>query len=357
MVARFGAASGFPVIAAARNPAITADWLARSLPARSAVRWAWPEELEAKAEIREYAMPHPTDLPHDLAVDGANVVVTGMFSGQLYVLNPASGEVRTEPTPQPNPRAIERDASGNLWVVLGGPQLVARRAPSGEWRIYDTGYYAHSVALAPDGGVWVNGHFTHNPELLSRIDPVSAARRDFTVPAHPSFTSTTVPYEIRVAADGVVWMSELQGNRLVRFDPKTEQFKAWSMPTAASGPRRLDVDPTGVVWIPEYGANRLARFDPKAEKFDEYELPLKDTAPYIARWDARRGVVWLATGMADALFRFDPRTNRFRYYRLPTPDALVRHLTIDPANGDIWLAPGSSPGTTPARVLRLRPLD
>jgi streptogramin lyase len=61
--------------------------------------------------------------------------------------------------------------------------------------------------------------------------------------------------------------------------------------------------------------------------------------------------------MADALFRFDPLTSRFRYYRLPTPDALVRHLTIDPATGDIWLAPGSSPGTTPARVVRLRPLD
>jgi hypothetical protein len=42
---------------------------------------------------------------------------------------------------------------------------------------------------------------------------------------------------------------------------------------------------------------------------------------------------------------------------LPTPDALVRLLTIDPANGDIWLAAGSSPGTTPARVIRLRPLD
>ena len=357
MVARFGAGSGFPVIGAGRNAAATADWLSRSMPAKTQVHWEWPAALEAKADIREYTLPNPNDLPHDIAVDGSNIVITGMFTAQLYILNPATGEVRSEPTPQPNPRAIERDPSGNLWVVLGGPQLVARRSPSGDWRIYNAGYYAHSVALAPDGGVWVNGHFTHNPELLSRIDPETAERRDFTVPAHPAFNTTTVPYEIRVGGDGVVWMSELQGNRLVRFDPKTQQFKVWPMPTAVSGPRRLDIDSNGVVWIPEYSANRLARFDPKTEKFDEYEMPLKDTAPYIARWDARRGVIWIGTGMADALFRFDPRTRQFRYYRLPTPDALVRHLTIDPSNGDLWLAPGSSPGSTPARVVRVRPLD
>jgi streptogramin lyase len=61
--------------------------------------------------------------------------------------------------------------------------------------------------------------------------------------------------------------------------------------------------------------------------------------------------------MADALFRFNPKTETFTYYRLPTPDGLVRHLTIDPENGDVWLAPGSSPGTTAARVVRVRPLD
>jgi streptogramin lyase len=368
MIARFGPRSGFPVIGPTADPSRMSEWLTRSLPDRAQITWKWQPALEGKAEIREYPLPEATDLPHDLVVDGNAVVVTGMFSAQLYRLDPTTGAVRTEPTPQPNPRAIERDTAGNLWVVLGGPQLVARRTPANEWHIYDTGYYAHSVALSPDGGVWVNGHFTHKPELISRIDPRSAQRKDYTVPAHPSLNTTTVPYEIRAAADGMIWLSELQGNRLVRFDPRMQQalpgslrsspqFKVWNLPTAASGPRRLDVDPTGVVWIPEYGANKLARFDPRTEKFEEFELPLKDTAPYIARWDARRGVVWVGSGMADAVFRFDPNTKQFRYYRLPTPDAMIRHIAFDPSNGDVWLAPGSSPGTTPARVVRLRPND
>lgn len=285
------------------------------------------------------------------------MIVTGMFTARMYVLDPATGEVITEPTPAPNPRAIEIDGNGNWWVVLGGPQLVARRTPAGEWSTFSAGFYAHSVALGADGGVWVNGHFTHEPELVRRIDPATGARAEFTIPRHPGFETTTVPYEIRAAPDGAIWMSELQGNRLVRLDPATGQSKIWTMPTTWSGPRRLDVDPDGIVWIPQYAANRLARFDPRTELFEEYELPIDATAPYIARFDRRRRVVWIGTGAADVVFRFDPETRRFLAYPLPSADQLVRHLVIDDATGDIWLAPGSSPGTVSARVVRLRPLD
>jgi virginiamycin B lyase len=357
MITNFGAHSGFPVMSAGRDAAVTAQWVAASLPPRAQVRWSWPRAAEGRADVREYPVPAPNDLPHDVAMAGREVVITGMFTNQLFILNPETGAFRTEATPRNNPRAIEIDAAGNWWVVLGGPRAVARRSPAGEWKVFDAGYYAHSVALAPDGGVWVNGHFTYKPELISRIDAESGQRVDFEVPAHPTFSTTPVPYEIRVARDGIVWMSELQGNRLVRYDPRAKAFKTWSMPTTISAPRRLDVDPSGVVWIPEYANNKLTRFDPRTEKFTQFELPVPNAAPYIARYDARRNVIWIGTGMADALFRFDPKTERFTYYRLPTPDALVRHLTLDPQNGDVWLAPGSSPGTTVSRVVRVRPLD
>lgn len=354
MISRFGPSSGFPVISDKQEAAALATWLHASLPPSEKVSWSWPRALEGRAEIREYMLPEPGDLPHDVALSGGEAIVTGMFTARMYILDPETGAVRTEPTPEPNPRAIEVDAAGNWWVVLGGPRKVARRAPGGEWKTFDAGFYAHSVALAPDGGVWVNGHFTHEPEILRRIDPVTGAARTFEVPRHPQFRNTTVPYELRAARDGTIWMSELQGNRLVRI-ATDGSVKTWDMPTTASGPRRLDVDPNGIVWIPEFGANKLARFDPKSETFTEYTLPLRDTAPYIARYDAGRNLVWIGTGAADALFAFDPRTAQFKYYRLPTPDALVRHLVIS-ANGDIWLAPGSSPGTTGARVVRVRPI-
>ena len=357
MAGSYGAQSGFPVIGAGRDPASTAQWLTSSLPRRAELKWEWKPQLERRADIREFEIPESGDLPHDLAIAGREVVITGMFTGRMYVLSPETGAFRTEATPRPNPRAVEIDGQGNWWVVLGGPKAVAKRAPDGEWQTFDAGFYAHSVALAPDGGVWLNGHFTYAPELIRRVDPASGAARDFEVPAHPEFRNTPVPYEVRVARDGAVWMSELQGNRIVRYLPASNAFKVWTMPTRVSGPRRLDIGPDGTVWIPEYGANKLASFDPKTEKFAEYDLPLKDTAPYVARWDARRNVVWIGTGMADVLFRFDPATKQFTYYRLPTAGSLVRHLAIDPSNGDVWLAPGAAPNTGSARVMRVRPID
>lgn len=355
MVGMFGPTTSFPVIGPHRNAEQTAQWLSENTPALSAVKWSWPKQLEGKAQMREYLLPEARDLPHDVAVAGKDIVVTGMFTNRMYVVDAETGNVRTEQTPQPQPRAVEVDAKGNWWVVLGGPKLVARRSATGSWQTYDAGFYAHSVALAPDNSVWVNGHFTKDPELLRRIDPSTSTHTDYTVPPHPDFPTTTVPYEIRAAANGHIWMTELQGNRLVRLDPRSGVFSTWNMPTPASGPRRFDIDTSGVLWIPEYSANKLARFDARTQKFTEYVLPIKDALPYVVRYDAKRKLLWIGTGAADALLSFDPGTEQFRYYRLPAVDQMVRHIAIDPSNGDIWLAPGSSPGTVAARIVRVRP--
>lgn len=357
MTARFGPHSAFPVIGPDRDATATGAWIAASLPPSPPGRAVLAASVTGRAEFREYPLPEPGELPHDVAIDDGRVIITGMFTGRMFVLDPASGTVTTEATPAPNPRAVEVDRDGNWWIVLGGPRLVARRSPGGEWRTWDAGFYAHSVAIGADGGIWVNGHFTHAPELIRRIDPESGAHRDFELPPHPDFATTPVPYEIRVAPDGAIWTSELHGNRMIRLDPRSGTVRAWSMPTAWSGPRRFDIDPTGVLWIPAYAANRLVRFDPATERWSEYVLPLDAAAPYIARWDGRRNVVWVGTGAADVVFRFDPVTTRFRGYALPSPDQLVRHLALDDATGDIWLAPGSSPGTVPARVVRMSPRD
>ncbi len=99
-------------------------------------------------------------------------------------------------------------------------------------------------------------------------------------------------YGLRVAPDGTVWTTQLMGGRLVRFDPSTEQFSLYDLPTPNSGPRRPDVDGRGRVWIPEYSGGKLAMFD--------------------------------------------PATGGFEVFPVPTRGALIRHLDIDEANGDVW---------------------
>lgn len=358
MLSYAGWQSAFPVISAGRDPAATADWLAR--------HWTRPptsgRRIDAEiidADVREYAYPHPADLPHDLAVDAdGRVVITGMFTHKMLVLDPSDGGYTDVPIPVPeaNPRALDLDAAGDWWVLLGGPMRVARYRPgTDEWASWSVGVYGHSIRPDAQGRTWFNGHFTKAPVRLGYVDARTGDVRFFEVPgrAPEADGAGPIPYGLRVAPDGSVWMTELHGNRLVRLDPRTGEFGIWTLPTPHSGPRRLDVGPDGTVWIPEYAAGKLARFDPATERFTEYELPIADALPYVVQLDPERGRVWIGTGAADAVLLFDPASEQFGVIPLPTRGALVRHIDVDPATGDLWAAYGASPGIPP-KIARVR---
>ena len=355
MLGYAGSRTGFPVISSYRDAPRTARWLATHVtrpvtePPRPGIQ---------EAELREYPLPAAQDLPHDVAVDAAGkIVITGMFTHRMYVLDPATGRVEGVeiPVERANPRAVEIATNGDWWIVLGGPKRLARYSPAAKsWRTYEVGVYPHSLAIGSDGRVWFNGHFTKAPELIGYVD--SSGVHTVSLPAHPSLATDPggpIPYEIRVAPDGRVWTSELQGNRLVAHDPRRRTERAYEMPESYSGPRRFDIDARGILWIPAYAANALLRLDPSTGEIRRFPIPVRDAVPYVVRVHPRTGHVWIATSASDDLFDFDPASARFITYRLAR-GALVRHLAFDPRSSDVWLAYGESPGM-PARVARLRP--
>jgi virginiamycin B lyase len=162
-----------------------------------------------------------------------------------------------------------------------------------------------------------------------------------------------IPYEIRVAPDGRIWTSELQGNRLFAYDPETRQFDVFTMPETWSGPRRFDIDRRGILWIPAYASNELVRLDPATRKFTRFPLPEPDAVPYVVRVDDDTHRIWVGTSAADVVLSYDEAVNRFTTYPLPSRGAIVRHLAIDPRTHDLWIAYGASPGRIPAKVARL----
>ena len=356
MAASFGPGTGFPIISRWAEPAKVAGWLARAFREVDP-RHAPPVTRPGGALLTEYPVPVPQDLPHDVAVDGnGKVLVTGMFTHRMYVLDPVAGSWDTTPIPVQgaNPRAVDVDARGRWWVVLGGPGKVAMYDPADEtWRVHDVGMYAHSIALDAGGKAWVNGHFTHQPEVIASVDRGGAIRR-YTVPPpdDAAAVESTIPYGLRVARDGTVWGTQLRGNHLVRLDPATGATDQWPMPVSHAGPRRPDVAPDGSVWIPLYSANALARFDPTTETFKVWDFPVAGALPYVARVHQGNGTVWIGTGHGDVAASFDPATERFTLYPLPTRGALVRHLDVDEARNQVWFAYGASPGI-PGKVLRL----
>jgi virginiamycin B lyase len=357
MLGYAGARTGFPVIAADRDPRSTAAWLARHLGRGVTQEPKLP--TPSRAEITEFLMPEPNDLPHDIAIErSGTVLVTGMFTHRLYRLDPANGRISeiAIPVANANPRAIELDSLGRPWVVLGTPNKLATMTSDSQWRSFDVGVYPHSLAIGGAGKVWFNGHFTRAPELIGSVDAATGKVVTYEVPAHPTLgrePGGPIPYEIRLGPDGRVWGSELIGNRLFAFTPSSGSFEVFPLPLPHSGPRRFDVDVQGMVWIPAYAANLILRFDPATRKFRGIPLPSRDAAPYIIRTDRRSGALWIGTAAADALLRYDPRKDQFEAYPLPSRGALIRHLAVDSRTDAVWVAYGASPGI-PARVARVK---
>jgi virginiamycin B lyase len=363
MLAMFGQGTGFPIISSWPDPIELGPWLRRHLSGDPEPQEIPPDLLpERDPDLTEYPIPVPADLPHDLMVDDeGQVLITGMFTHQVYRLDPETGSFETTsiPVPNANPRALDLDAEGRWLLLLGAPGSVARHDPgTGGWDTWELGAYPHSIHLGGDGRIWWNGHFTVDPEIIGSLDPETGQVTRYEVPAQPTADSrlgqSTIPYGLRVAPDGVVWATQLRGGHLIRLDPATGEIRQWKMPTTHAGPRRLDVGPDGMIWIPEYSAGKLARFDPETETFREWDLPAPDALPYVVRVDQSTGLVWIGTGHGDLMASFDPAAERFTIYPLPTRGALIRHIDVDEERGEIWAAYGASPGI-PSKVVRLRP--
>lgn len=308
--------------------------------------------------ITEWSLPVQQDFPHDLLRDGrGNILVTGMYSGQMYLLDPRTGKWSTEeiPVEMANPRALDVDADGNWWIMCGMPRKAARyTVAEKKWDVFDIGMYPHSTMIDRKNRVWFNGHFTNKPILMGFLDGRSGEISTVEVPPNPmpEAQGSPIPYGLRVAPNGVVWGTELAGNRLVKLDPATAVIKTYDMPTPHSGPRRLDIGTDGIIWIPEFAAGKLARFDPETEELTEYTFPTANSLPYCARVDHNSGMVWISQCGNDAIARFDPRTETITEFRLPTRIAFIRHLDIDPETGEVWGAYSHAPGIHPG-VVRL----
>ena len=116
----------------------------------------------------------------------------------------------------------------------------------------------------------------------------------------------------------------------------SQGFKEWLVPTAGSYPGQIAIDPAdGAVWISEREGNKIARFDPQTEAFVEYTIPMTDSQPWGLAIDAL-GDVWFAEMAGNQIGRFNPQTETFVEYPVPTLASEPRDVAVDPATGNIW---------------------
>src|SRR6185436_10682723 len=99
-------------------------------------------------------------------------------------------------------------------------------------------------------------------------DSVEVKIDQWMTPSNPPY-----PHDPAVAADGSIWYTGQRANVIGRFDPATQQFKEYKLPTPNSGPHGLQPDRDGNIWYTGNAAGLIGKVDPKTGKVTEYKMP------------------------------------------------------------------------------------
>ncbi|HEX9806320.1 MAG TPA: hypothetical protein VGA34_05420 [Alteraurantiacibacter sp.] len=197
--------------------------------------------------VTEYKMPDPKARdPHSLAFapDGM-LFFTLQQSNMIGRLDSKSGEITlvTSPTPRSRPYGIMVNSKGVPHVVLFGTNKIARIDPKTmeirEYPLPDPRARPRRMAYGPSDVIY---YADYPRGMLGRLDPESGNVTEWQSPGGPK----SEPYGI-VYTKGAVWYSEsgTRPNTIVRFDPKSEQFQTWAIPSGGYIVRKMDVTPDG----------------------------------------------------------------------------------------------------------------
>lgn len=235
-------------------------------------------------EMKEYALPEGA-MPHSVNLDEAgNAWYMGNRNGTIGKLDPATGEITVYPMPDPaarDPHTGVFDEDGILWFTLQQSNMIGRLDPeTGDIKLV-TAPTARSrpygIKVAADGALWVA---CNGSNCLIEVNPETMALTEHKLP----LPGTTVR-RLDIASDGMIWYGNASLGRLGRFNPDTGEAKEWPSPSGpGSHPYGLAII-DDIVWYNESGVrpDPLVRFDPKTETFQSWPIPTGNIYAGIVR--------------------------------------------------------------------------
>lgn len=224
-------------------------------------------------EVWEYTLPDKA-LPHSITPDReGNIWYTGNGNGTIGKLDPKSGRITEYKMPDPNakdPHTAEFDQKGRLFFTLQVSNMIGRLIPAtGEIKLVTLSRKnsrPYGIKVAKDGSLWVS---CNGSNCLLNVDPETLAVKEFNLPE-----GTTVR-RLDIAADGSLWYVNSALGRLGRMDPKSGQFKEWNSPSGPKSHPYAIAVVDGKVWYNEstQRPDALVMFDPSSEKFQSWPIP------------------------------------------------------------------------------------
>jgi virginiamycin B lyase len=264
-------------------------------------------------KLQEYPLKMAGSAPHGLAADKeGNIWFTANAKGYIGRLNPVSGALAEFPLPDraaKDPHTLVFDGSGRLWFTVQNGNFVGRLEPStGKItlkRLASRGSLPYGMAVNSRG---IPYFCEFGANRIGRLDPKTLAVTEYKLPKGAR------PRRLAIYHDDTIWYTDYGRGYLGHLDPASGKVREWPAPSGPdSFPYAIADTPDGALWFCETGVepNKMVRFDPKTEKFDSWIIPSgggtvrnmavnKEGDLYIACSGTNRvGVVWTGSLRAD----------------------------------------------------------
>ena len=226
-------------------------------------------------QFKEFKLKTAASGPHGLAEDRAgNIWFTANTKGYIGKLDPKTGQINEYPMPDPaarDPHTPVFDQKGQLWFTIQGANKVGRFIPaSGELTLRDS----PTPRSLPYGMVvdskGVPFYVEFGANKVASINPQTMVIREWTLP-----NADSRPRRVAIDANDIIWYSDYSRGFLGRLDPVTGKVSEWPSPGGRqSEPYGITVI-GGMVWYSESGVapNTVVRFDPGTESFQTWKIP------------------------------------------------------------------------------------
>ena len=219
-------------------------------------------------DVREYPLP-PSARPHSIVPDNEGFIwYLGNSNGTVGKLNPLTGDIREYDTGLADPHTGVFHPNGYFYFTAQRAGAVARLDPaSGEVLTVNTCPRPYGIKVGPDGYLYVafNGE-----NAIGQVDPATLEVNYFAIPHEDSRIR-----RLDIASDGTIWYVNSSRGKIGHLDPKTGALREWDSPSGPkSHPYAIAVI-DDVVWYNESGQrpDALVRFDPETEAFQSWAIP------------------------------------------------------------------------------------
>lgn len=225
-------------------------------------------------EMKEFPLP-PNAMPHTVVLDDAgNVWYTGNKNGTVGKLDPESGAVTEYKMPDPaakDPHTAVFDRNGTFWFTLQLSNMVGRLDPAtGDIKLVTMktpGSRPYGIKIDAQGVPWIA---CNGSNCLVEVDPDTMELTEHKLP-----DAATTVRRLDIADDGTIWYVNSSRGRLGRFDPRTGEAREWASPSGPQSHPYAIAVVNGIVWYNESGMrpDMLVRFDPGTETFQSWPVP------------------------------------------------------------------------------------